>query len=85
MAEVARRNWHTRARVRILTDHASRSIDPDGVRYFRAGEETVLIQWGWAGREVERVDWWDSADIDGAHIIPASKVEVIAVLDEILP
>lgn len=81
----AQRDWHTRARVRILADTASQSIDPPGVRRFRAGEECVMIQWGRAGRPVERDSWWDSFDIDAAHIVPASKVEVIAILEEVTP
>lgn len=82
---VAQRDWHTRARVRILEDTVSQSIDPAGVRYFHAGEECELIQWGHKGRFVLRDTWWDSLDIDGAHIVDASKVEVVAILDEVTP
>jgi hypothetical protein len=71
--------------VRILEDVGSRSIDPPGVRWFHAGEETVMIQFGSRGHPVDRSSWWDSTDIDDAHIIPASKVDVIEILDEVLP
>jgi hypothetical protein len=83
--QIARRDWHLRARIRILEDTAAGSVDPPGVRRFRADEECVMLQWGWAGRPVKRDVWWDSFDIDGAHIIDASKVEVVAILDETLP
>ena len=44
-----------------------------------------MIQWGRKGYAVNRRFWWDSTDIDGAHLINARFVEVIAVLDEVHP
>ncbi|MDL4814019.1 hypothetical protein [Actinomadura opuntiae] len=43
---------------------------------------TTLVQWGRAGRPIDRDTWWTGYDIDGAHILPAAGVEVIEVLDE---
>jgi hypothetical protein len=82
---LAQREWWTKARVRILEDVSAGAIEPRGVRRFHAGEECVMIQWGREGRPVRRDHWWDSFDIDGAHIIDASKVEVVAILDETVP
>lgn len=82
---VAQRDWHTRARVCIREDVASQSIAPAGVRYFHAGEECEMIQWGHKGRFVLRDTWWDSTDIDAAYIIASDHVEVIAVLEEVPP
>ncbi|MEU2134917.1 hypothetical protein [Streptomyces sp. NPDC018352] len=83
---VAVREWHTRARVRILADYDAGAVDPPVRRRFCAGEELVLIRWGRAGRPVRADEaWWTSADIDGAHIVPAEHVEVLDVLDEVSP
>jgi hypothetical protein len=83
---VATQDWHTRARVRIREDASSQSVDPPpGVRHFHPGEEVVTIQWGRKGYPVTRDSWWDSMDIDGAHILDAGKVDVIAILEEVLP
>jgi hypothetical protein len=81
---VATRKWKTKARIRVLVDHSSRSLEPAGTRKFRAGEECIMFQWGRAGPPIKR-DWWDSFDIDGAHIIPAEKVQVAEVLEEVDP
>lgn len=85
MAEqIAVRDWHTRAIVRIL--ETTRVGSPEGGTHtFRAGEEREMVQWGRTSRPVRRDAWWDSYDIDGAFIIKASKVEVLRVLDEISP
>jgi hypothetical protein len=40
---------------------------------------------GCRGYPVSRDSWWDSMDIDGAHIIDASNVDVIAIQDEVFP
>jgi hypothetical protein len=82
---VARRDWHTRARVRVLEDAASQSVDPPGGRHFQAGEEVILLQFGRAGSPVTRDRWWDSTDVDGAHLLDASNAEVIAVLADVRP
>ena len=83
--QIAVRDWHTRAIVRVVTQSGSNSVDPQGTRIFRVGEEIEMVQWGNEGRPVLRDTWWDSFDIDGAHIIRASNVEVVKVLDEVLP
>ena len=59
--------------VRIKEEYSAGSVDPPGRRIFRAGETVEMI-------EVTPGYWWDSLDIDGAHIIEGSKVEVIRVL-----
>ncbi len=82
---VASRDWHTRARVRILTETTSRSVDPYTVRTFHVGEELEMLQWGREGRPIRRESWWTSFDIDGAHIIKGENVEVIEVLEEVQP
>ena len=41
-----------------------------------------MSQGGRAGREVLRDTWWDSSDIDGAHIIRADCAEVVEVLED---
>ena len=85
MAEqIASRDWHTRAIVRVV--ELTKTATPEGgKRDFYVGEEVEMIQWGREGRPVDRSRWWTSFDIDGAHIIKASKVEVVRVLEEVLP
>ncbi len=86
MAEpVASRDWHTRAIVRIVKATSTRSVDPWTERTFRVGQELEMVQWGNKGRPVKRDSWWDSYDIDGAHIVKAENVEVLEVLDETSP
>lgn len=77
------RDWHTRAIVRILETTTKCSFD--GEHTFQSGEIVTMVQWGRAGRTVDRDAWWSSYDIDGAFIIEASNVEVIKVLDEVTP
>lgn len=83
--EVAQRDWHTHARVRVRQQVGAGSVDPPGGRIFRAGEVYEMFQWGLKGRPAWRNTWWDSFDIDGAHIIDADAVEVIEILDEVSP
>ena len=83
--QLALREWHTRARVRILEDHVVTSFSPSSPRRFRAGEVLTMLQWGREGNPVHRDMWWSSSDIDFAFLIPASKVEVIEILDEVSP
>jgi hypothetical protein len=77
----AGRDWHTRALVRIKeTTHTG---SPEGGTHtFHAGQEVEMVQWGRAGREVNRGAWWTSFDIDGAFIIKAKNVEVIKIIEE---
>jgi hypothetical protein len=83
--QIATRDWYARARVRILETTVKHSVDPWITRTFQAGDELEMVQWGRAGRSVERDAWWTSFDIDGAHIIEADKVEVVKVLAEVRP
>lgn len=83
--QIAARDWHTRARVRILETTTVGSVEPRRERTFRAGQELEMVQWGISGRPVDRSRWWTDFDIDGAFIIKASKVEVVKVLDEASP
>jgi hypothetical protein len=85
MAEpIAARDWHTRAIVRIKeTTHTG---SPEGGTHtFHAGQELEMVQWGRAGREVNRGAWWTSFDIDGAFIIKAKNVEVVKIIEETKP
>jgi hypothetical protein len=83
--QAADRDWHTRALVRMKETHTYRSVDPYREWTFHKGEELELIQWGRAGRPVRRDSWWTSFDIDGALIVEAGSVEIIQVIDEMLP
>jgi hypothetical protein len=80
----ATRDWHTRALVRFKETVTVRA--PESEEYtFRAGQEREMVQWGRAGRAVDRTSWWTSYDIDGAYIIDAGKVEVVKIIEEVLP
>lgn len=83
--QIAARDWHIRAIVRVLETTVCGSVDPRGTRTFRIGEEVEMVMWGNAGRPVLRNAWWTSYDIDGAFIIKDGKVEVVKVLDEVKP
>lgn len=76
---VAERDWSTRARVRITAAYSAGAPYSDG-RDFAVGEELEMVQWGRAGRQVERDAWWTSTNIDGAFIVPAEHVEVLDVV-----
>lgn len=82
--DAAERDWHLRARVRILIDYTAAAVDPPEVRRFKAGAELVMLRWGRAGQPVSD-EWWTSADIDGAHIVPAKHVQILDVIDEVPP
>ena len=79
---LAERDWYRRTRVRIVTETAVGAVDPQADRTFRVGEIVTMHQRGNAGREVLRDCWWDSADIDGAHIIPAECAEIVEILQD---
>lgn len=79
----AEQDWHTRARVRILSTKIAHSHD--GEHTFHAGDEVVMVQWGRAGRPIDRSAWWSSFDIDGAFIIESDKTEIVQILDEVAP
>src|SRR5580658_1347550 len=85
--ELAEREWLTRARVRILASYPSSAPDIWHKRdpAPQPGEERVMIQWGRAGRAVDRDAWWTSADIDGAAIVPAEHVLVLEVTENSAP
>jgi hypothetical protein len=79
------RDWHTRAIVRVRETTVKHSVDSWGERTFRQGEELEMVQWGRAGRPVERDSWWTSYDIDSAFLIGSAKVEVVKVIEEVSP
>jgi hypothetical protein len=79
---LAERDWHTEARVRIVRQHTAGAVDPPVDRTFTVGEVLKMHQSGRAGREIDRSAWWDSSDIDGAHIIPAGCAEIVEVLED---
>jgi len=54
-------------------------VSPRDERRFEPGQELEMVQWGRAGRAVDRGAWWTSTDIDGAFIIPAEHVTVLEV------
>jgi hypothetical protein len=83
--EIAAREWHTQAIVRFTKDTTVVSVEPSRQRTYHDGEEVTMIQWGRAGRPIDRSHWWSSADIDGAFIVKGSYVEIVKILDEILP
>lgn len=73
----ATHDWSVEALVRIVEEHGSASVSPMLGRRFQVGEECVMVQWGLAGRPVDRDAWWTSFDVDGAFIVPAAKVAVV--------
>jgi hypothetical protein len=75
----AEREWSTWARVRIRATYRAGSVSPWDERRFEPGQELEMVQWGRAGRAVDRSAWWTSTDIDGAFIIPAEHVDVLEV------
>jgi hypothetical protein len=79
---LAERDWYTEARVRIVKETTVGAVDPRVDRTFRVGEIVTMNQSGHAGREVLRDTWWDSSDIDGAHIISADCAEIVEVLED---
>jgi hypothetical protein len=85
MSEQATRDWHTRAIIRVLENTVKHSVDPWRERTFHAGDELEMVQWGSAGRPVNRSVWWTSYDIDGAFIIESDKVEIVRILEEETP
>ncbi len=60
-------------------------MDPYDERMFQPGDELEMLQWGRAGRPVDRSAWWSSADIDGAFLVPADHVEHLEVIRESAP
>src|SRR6266852_4043941 len=75
----AEREWSTWARVRIRATYRAGSVSPWDERRFEPGQELEMVQWGRAGRPVDRAAWWTSTDIDGAFIVPAGHVDVLEV------
>ncbi|MGY3676563.1 hypothetical protein [Streptomyces sp. TE33382] len=81
---VARRDWHLRARVRIVRDYEAVAEDPPVLWRFTLGEEYTLVQWGLAGQPV-RNDWWTSRNTHTAHVVPDHHVTVLRVIEETPP
>lgn len=72
-----------RARVRIVRDISTRSVDPGDAINWHAGEELVMFQWDRnPGLPPADHAWWTDFDIDGAHIIAAEHIQVLEVLEE---
>ncbi|GAA2244482.1 hypothetical protein GCM10010104_45840 [Streptomyces indiaensis] len=70
-----------RARVRIREEHEANSLERT-LRVFRPGEVIEMVQRGRAGHEIDTDSWWTTNHyIPAAHIVPASKVEVLEVLE----
>ncbi len=82
MSEQATHDWHICAIVRVTKETRKGSVDPWRERTFHVGEELEMVQWGYAGRPVDRSRWWTSYDIDGAFILKAGEVEVIRIVEE---
>ena len=85
MAEQATRDWHTRAIIRVKETTRCGSVDPWREHTFRAGDELEMLQFGNAGRPVDRSAWWTDYDIDGAFIIKSSNVEIVRIIEEVPP
>ncbi|ARF77534.1 hypothetical protein HS99_0008775 [Kitasatospora aureofaciens] len=68
--------------MRFLEEVDVQTVHPRRRRVFRRGEEEVMVQWGLAGRRVDRGIWWTSIDVNGAYIVMAPSVEVLEVLEE---
>ena len=83
MADIAENEWFTRALVRITKAHVARN--PYSERNFIPGEELEMIQWGSAGRDINRGSWWTTLDIDLAYILPAEVVEIVEVISDRRP
>jgi hypothetical protein len=83
--EIAEREWSTWARVRITQPYSAGAPEDRDGRDFQPGEELEMVQWGRAGRPVDRAKWWTSFDVDLALIVPASHVEVLEVLHDTPP
>jgi hypothetical protein len=79
---LAERDWYRRARVRIVKETTVGAIDPMTERTFAVGEVVTMSQQGREGREIDRGSWWDSSDIDGAHIIDAGRAEIVEILED---
>jgi hypothetical protein len=72
-----------RARVRFTADTPVRNVDPGSTYIYRAGDEVTMVQWDRKpGLPPATSSWWSDFDIDGAYIVDADRVEVIAVLKE---
>jgi hypothetical protein len=83
MSEQATRDWFRRASVRILEDVTCHNTAFQRHTYTR-GQEVEMLQWGRAGRPVDRA-WWSDFDIDLAFIIESDKVEIVRILEEKTP
>ena len=55
--DIAVHDWFVRARVRIREEHHANSLE-GMLKVFRAGEELEMMQWGWAGQEIDTDAWW---------------------------
>jgi hypothetical protein len=79
---LAERDWYRRARIRIVKETTVGAVDPATERTFAVGETVTMHQQGREGKEIDRGSWWDSSDIDGAHIIDAGCAEIVEILED---
>lgn len=84
---LAERDWWRKAKVRMLRTVKCGSPGALGEppHVYHLGEIVEMHQSGRAGREVRRVDWWSSTDIDYAYIIDAEDAEIVEILEDRLP
>jgi hypothetical protein len=59
---LAERDWHTRARIRIVREITVNSTAFCAPRTYRVGEELTMVQDGLAGGQVDRGTWRMSID-----------------------
>lgn len=44
-----------------------------------------MVRWGRPGKEADGNPWWTSQDMQEAHLVPATKIKVLEVLEEQQP
>ncbi|MFJ8849350.1 hypothetical protein [Streptomyces sp. NPDC102437] len=74
-------SWMMRARVRVVADVAA-SNPYTRPRVYRAGDELEMLLRGIPGEPMNSAQWWSSADVNGAYILP---FEAVAVLEPLGP
>jgi hypothetical protein len=86
VGRLAERDWYLAARVRFTRDYDTNNSDSESTRrLYRAGEEVVLLQFGYQDRAIDDTVWKTSTTIDGCYYIDADAVEVVEVLEHLPP